>query len=1185
LVKNIVKYLATLAVIALAYTIYQLSDDSGSRAAQKKPYQPAPVVRRTQQSTTRPAGSTTVADKGFTFRGTNIPPGKAPTISIYDSKGREKIQYRSDDWEPISDNEFHVNDLEMRMLLPGGQLVHVWADEGQVRTHRTEGGNMDPKSGWLKGNVRIFIDRTTPEWRKEHPDLAEPDQHPEQVVKIWLEEVDFDLDLARIESQGPILLQSGFAELEGKGLELVWNEVSRQITTLKIAEGKRAIVRGEQLGSFQIASDVVIADEPGPEPALVTELAQTPVEDTPADLAQAGAPDNEAKELAFPDLEGEDERLPESRVDTYQIEFHDDVIAMQKEGIRVAGSLRANMLRLIYDMGAAERDAVEHGPEKDSAKNKDSQPIKPTSPKPLDTSLAASKKQGYLDLRWKGSLTVSPLTETEAREPDDPRRLHVIAVGDPVVVRDRKQNEAKCHELEYHDETKQIWLRGTAEAPVRTRLSENRELVGETIFFDRKAGIARIEGPGRMTDELTEADNILADERENVDIQWSRAVEIQFDQISYEVPNPKGGPPTPKRREYIRSAVFTGKARFAQANQSINADRIEALFRKPDPKQPEAADSMTAPEEIVAIGHVLLISGSESVTCDRLEADMTLDETGQAYPRLATAFGNVIARQGEQEIRARDRLTITTKSVPRPVPEEKRSHYETLARQHNIQPGSPRWVAFEKKLKNRRQTAIETMRAIGEVSAADPKSGLDLGADTLECTFGKEREISHAFIAGTEATPAHVDTGEFYINGTQIIIDTPTQSVDLPGDGLLRFFTQQDLDGQPVDDPIPVTVTWQQRMALRGERNVATFSGEVRARTRNTTVDCNELRVDFRDLPKERADKKVVAQTSVPQSPFGPLADIVSGRRKQSKSLTSRAADRIRKRPVYLHAIGDAVIESRAYQDLPRVTGGLVSRLWVNNVLEPLQPKTDQPRPNHMVSRLRIAGPKIGIDLIQEHLGVEGAGNLLIEDYRLPGQKKRRTRASSELASANFGALESSGPSQTAFTWKTSMLYLNNRGIAMFDKDVYMQHVAGSKMVLSKAEARVMNFDLEILLQIEGREVSMTCDNLLANFERENRKKRDGASPLGGAARLTAFRATGQSVRIEQDEYSAQGTLARYDRSSGIVELTGSPRAPAQIMKLDETGKPYIARSELIKWNQKSGQVLLKKTTMLATGR
>jgi lipopolysaccharide export system protein LptA len=657
--------------------------------------------------------------------------------------------------------------------------------------------------------------------------------------------------------------------------------------------------------------------------------------------------------------------------------------------------------------------------------------------------------------------------------------------------------------------------------------------------------------------------------------------------MTYEVKDPDGGSPLTKRREYIKSAVFTGEARFAQGDQAITADRVEALFDKPDPDQEQGLDSITAPDKVIALGHVALTGKGESVTCDRLEAEMAVDETGQAYPRIATARGNVVARQGEQEIRARDYLSITTKSVPQPVTEEERAHYEAAAKERNITPGSPQWVAFETKLKNRRETVIESMQAKGEVTAADPKSELTLSADSLDCTFGKEQEISHAFIAGADDSPAYVDTGEFYIRGSQIIVDTPTQSVDLPGSGMLQFLTQQDLDGQPVKEAIPVTVTWQQRMALRGKRNVATFAGEVLARSRNNTMHCNELRIDFRDLPKEPIDAEAVAKTSEATEPFGPLAALWGGDRKESKSLSNRAAERIRKRPVYVHAIGDAAIESRAYQDLPRVTGGIVSQLLVNHVLDPMQPDREgQPRPTRMVSRLRISGPKIGIDLIQEHLGVEGAGNLLIEDYRLHEERSRRGVSEvGGLASANIGALESSGPSQTAFTWQTSMLYLNNRGIAMFDKDVYMQHAAGSKMVLSKAEARAMRFDIDALQRLEGREVSMTCDNLLANFERDAGKKKDGESPLGGATKLTNFRATGQAVRIEQGEYSAQGTLVTYDRSSGNVELRGTAREPSQIMKMDKTGKPYIARSELIKWNQKTGKIYIKKIAVVATGR
>src|SRR5690606_33105661 len=108
---------------------------------------------------------------------------------VYDRKGYERILFSSERRKPISDNEFHVTDLSARLTLPGGQLVYVKGDEGQVVMQRTETGSPNPKSGWLKGNVYIIIDRTTPKWRKENPELAEPDRHPEQVVKLWMEDL------------------------------------------------------------------------------------------------------------------------------------------------------------------------------------------------------------------------------------------------------------------------------------------------------------------------------------------------------------------------------------------------------------------------------------------------------------------------------------------------------------------------------------------------------------------------------------------------------------------------------------------------------------------------------------------------------------------------------------------------------------------------------------------------------------------------------------------------------------------------------------------------------------------------------------------------------------------------------------------------------------------------------------
>ena len=89
-----------------------------------------------------------------------------------------------------------------------------------------------------------------PSGARTNPHLADPAQHPEAVFKFWLEDIRFDLDLAHLFSDGPVTIQSPDATMEGRGLEMVWNEVNRRITKLRIAEGKRATFRSSSLLDF-----------------------------------------------------------------------------------------------------------------------------------------------------------------------------------------------------------------------------------------------------------------------------------------------------------------------------------------------------------------------------------------------------------------------------------------------------------------------------------------------------------------------------------------------------------------------------------------------------------------------------------------------------------------------------------------------------------------------------------------------------------------------------------------------------------------------------------------------------------------------------------------------------------------------------------------------------------------------
>jgi len=1231
--KKIILALATFAVISIVYAIYQWQDDTPGPGDQPRS---AAVPRRTlppRPRTTRPADAAEVKSKSFSWGEAKIPPGDAPRVRVYDRKGNAKIVFQATRWHPVSDNEFHMAEPGARLLLPGGQLAYVRADEGQVVVQRGDNNNLNPKRGWFRGHVQIFVDLTKPDWRKENPELAEPQQHPEAVVKIWLEDVDFDLDLTCLHSDGPILLQSRQGTIAGRGLTLVWNEVDRRIRQLRIAEGRRATLRDVKLASFTVPAGAQPTEQAGDgKGEVVGDQAAAPA------VAASGSEAVDAKEghrperregLSLIDPDDEYDQPREDRIDTYRIVFRENVVAERKEGIKVAGRLKADILELLGDFGPQERELLGQAPSTQPAGNG-----KDGSPAQTVTAAADAKGRSTIEVRWTGPLEVLPVQDArEGRAAIRPagNRTHVLARGSPVELYDRQEGTATCRELEYHDEAKKVWLRGSAAEPVTLRSAPNQQLMGETIFIDQEAGIARVGGPGRLIDHpeglgagalhegpTARAEPAWGEHTDRVEVTWSRSVQIEFGMRASDSPAPARTSPIPTG-VHLKHAEFDGEVVSVRAGQSIAADHFEVTFMEP-PSKTEAPDGtkLTA-DRIIATGNVRMRQetkeATEHVSCDRLEVEMTIDDTGANVPKAARAVGRVVARQvaradrpvirgGDRrarEIRADDELIVSLVSVPKVISEGQRAGYEAAARRANIEPGSPEWQDFEAKLRDRREIAVSRMVARGNVAARDPDAKLnDLGADLLECTFGEDQRIARALVVRQGGQPAYVDHGDFYIRGRQISLDMNSESVEVPGEGLLRFFTKQDLDGRPVDEPIPIVVTWAERMSLRGRENAGTFTGSVHTVSETTALDCRQLRLRFENLPKPPAGSATQPARRDTRWIVGPILDSVLDDRASPGARS--VAKRMRKRLAYLHAVGDAVIKSKAYA---APTPGPVARLLRDVLPAALEPSGSQPAADgpRLVSRVRVAGPQIAIDLRDEYLVVEGAGNLQIEDYRSPETSRRaRSEGSDILGRASVASLDGLGPSQTLFTWQNSMSFLNNRNVAVFDHSVEMIHRAGSQMVLSGELAEAMQVDPRILREF-GREAGLSCDNLLVGFDRGVAGEESGPWPLSGATQLKHFRAAGR-VRLEErvphktkgrapagkpDPLLVRwvaGTLVTYNDETGTGRVFGSAQFPPRFCERDErTGRFFSSSVDAFEWNQKTRRIRIAGSRMLATGK
>jgi hypothetical protein len=239
---------------------------------------------------------------------------------------------------------------------------------------------------------------------------------------------------------------------------------------------------------------------------------------------------------------------------------------------------------------------------------------------------------------------------------------------------------------------------------------------------------------------------------------------------------------------------------------------------------------------------------------------------------------------------------------------------------------------------------------------------------------------------------------------------------------------------------------------------------------------------------------------------------------------------------------------------------------------EPTDFITDLP----LLSMVRLAGPHIVINLHDENLVVEGEGDLLVLDYRLPKAARSSNDGlvqPAESRGAPMAALQSGGPSQTVFTWQNSMTFMNQRNTAVFDNEVAMRHAAGSKMFKAAEVARDMQINPETLLSTEGRLAELTCNNLLVQFQSANARAQ-GPSPLSRVSGIEVFDATGR-VRLQDNNRTAEGTSVRYDDSTGLVRITGSEQLPAQAFEVDQkTGElKGLERGKLIEWNLKTGVI------------
>lgn len=546
--RNIILFLATAAALALVFigflVIFRVPPPAGVPSART-----SVELRATEEAS---------ADRQIhvdTPQGQlEIPPGEEMAITQYDRMGRPMDYYRWKSWEKVPDsaNRISVTEPEIILRLNTGMIVRVTAAKGELSTERLDSKHYRPKSGSLSGEARITIDRET-EYER-----APLETRPQDAVAITMEQLEFDLELGELRSDGPLRVEAAEFTATGRGLHLIWNQEENRVEKLAIERGEQLVFRGDFLEALSPKAE---SEQPQPATAPPQSAAQ-PTDHEPI---------------------------------AYRCVFSGEItIEHQIEGQRRA-SLSAEELDLLLDLSGGGARAAQGGsrPEGEQETGADSKP----------QTGAATPSQEVI-VRWSGPLLIRPASAPSAGEAG---RKRVAARGNPIRV-ELPDGRVACNRLELHEESKRLWLFPTdggyvefssgsdifvRAAEVFVELARERiKLVGEVVF---QANREAADGRSRLTIQADSWADLFLGARRS---EPSYAADIFS---------------SPLAAQTLDSAVFVGNVRVKYENQRLHAHQLKAEFDAPAKRtgnEASAPDPRGMLKAVTAIGDVRLLTSS-----------------------------------------------------------------------------------------------------------------------------------------------------------------------------------------------------------------------------------------------------------------------------------------------------------------------------------------------------------------------------------------------------------------------------------------------------------------------------------------------------------------------------------------------------------------------------------------------
>jgi hypothetical protein len=1130
-VRALVVAAATMAILLVCFSIYQhslLDPAAGSRVA--GPRLPSPAAQ--------PAGFEEAAsgeESGSISIGQGrIGAGERAHISVYNPDGGREARLEIDvlDWTPVagSSNEFLLSEPDIRMRTNDGHPVRITAARGVMAAERKGDSGVDPKRGRLSGGVVIEYDRLSEAERTALPEDQRGRTEPTDIIRIETGELEFDLEYSKLLVPGRLILSAQDIRLEAADLELRFNEVANRVEYLRIGgDGSIVLLQpAEKLGLAVPGMDAGMGREKLADWLRNTLARQlqagtgTPAATEPGDDKLSSADDSFAADgtpIFRPDREVAEKDSSPAR---YYARFEGDVEVRRSEGGTAESRLVANVLEIVRELTAADREPAASPPAKAGGQAEGASP--------------SDDLRDEIRVTWAQRLVIEACqARIEACAVES--LSYVSAEGSPVRLV-HPEGSAEARRLSFSPASSQVELIGDEQTPASVRGMADGTLTALAISSERNGDAITIRavGPGTFDRGAHPDNEVRPGAGEETAEAKDKPSRVDFadgmhaiGRVVRERGLDRTGAIYSRERRMLDRANFTGAVAMTHEETRLSGDEVNIDFgtrRRDFFKHEQIIEGLSAN------GHVVMSRDEDRLSCRELQIGLRMADDGSTVPRLATALGDIVAQQGDLAIRARDRLVVTFGPVVRPEPIEPDANLPDPVSAKVTTAAELDTASGEEALPESSIGATR-LEAYGAVTVNDPAQGLEVAAESLDCAIHGGREIGEAFVEGLPDRPASVRLDTFTITGDQIRLNAMEESAEVPGPGRLTFQSHKDLDGRKLAEPIPVSITWDKGMSYDGRESRARFVGSVHAVSQNTTTfDCRQLDVHFDEVDPE---------DSAPSSEGWILRSLVNRFSRLAGGEKDRTRRRLGKEPAYLVATGDAVA----------VTS-----------------ETD-PQSGALHSRVRISGPKLWVNLRSEvsKLMIEGAGNLLLEDYEVAS-------ASSPGAEREGGGLFSAGtgrgPSTTLIEWRDLMWYDFSIEQTRFEGEVSLKHFSGEQLerVLGRSQADSTGAE-------PGRATFLSGDILTVDFRSsEQGTGRIEPRRMGrlSAGRLDRFQASG-AVRLQDvhEELSLTADRVVFWKDRNVLAIYGSPQRKAHIIKQRAGQLPHQVSVERLFYNLTTG--------------